>query len=193
MAIDLAGITDYLITQSLQIAILVVVIATVSFALRNRSAHIRYLLWIVVIAKCLVPPLHVIPLAILPEEGISELAPISTDIEMLAAEPAVPELVSSESSEATLRPLETPPMLVAEKGYQRIAIEGWAGIGWMVGAGAFLIFNVLRALRANLWLWKRRRAVPAELRSDLKGLFADQGITNFPNVWLVDGFNQPFV
>jgi len=64
----LSTITNYLLTQSWQIAVLVVVIAAVTLALKNRSAHIRYLLWLIVLAKCLVPPLVTIPLAILPQD-----------------------------------------------------------------------------------------------------------------------------
>ena len=60
-------ITNYLLMQSWQIAILVVVIAAVNLALKNRSAHVRYLLWLIVLAKCLVPPLVTIPLAVLPQ------------------------------------------------------------------------------------------------------------------------------
>ena len=61
----LTEITSYLLTQSWQIAVLVGVIAAVSLALKNRSAHIRYLLWLIVLAKCLVPPLLTVPVAIL--------------------------------------------------------------------------------------------------------------------------------
>ncbi len=57
-------ITDYLLTQSWQITALVVVIAAVTLALKNRSAHVRYLLWLIVLAKCLVPPLLAIVVAI---------------------------------------------------------------------------------------------------------------------------------
>ena len=64
----LTQITNYLLAQSWQIAILAVVIAAVTLALKNKSAHIRYLLWLIVLAKCLVPPLHSIPVAVLPEE-----------------------------------------------------------------------------------------------------------------------------
>ncbi|MHC4387685.1 MAG: hypothetical protein ACYSX1_03660, partial [Planctomycetota bacterium] len=53
-------IRDYLVTQSWQIAALVLVAAVVTLALKNRSAHVRYLLWLIVLAKCLVPPVHTI-------------------------------------------------------------------------------------------------------------------------------------
>jgi len=41
----LEHITEYLLGQSWQIAVLVCAVATVSWLLRNRSAHVRYLLW----------------------------------------------------------------------------------------------------------------------------------------------------
>ena len=50
----LSQITDYLLTQSWQIAVLVVIVAAVNLLLRNRSAHVRYLLWLIVLVKCLV-------------------------------------------------------------------------------------------------------------------------------------------
>ena len=64
----LVKITDYLWSQSWQLALLIVVVATISWALRNRSAHIRYLLWLIVLAKCLVPPFITVPVAILPQD-----------------------------------------------------------------------------------------------------------------------------
>jgi len=64
----LTRITDYLLAQSWQIVVLVVVIAAVNSALRNKSAHVRYLLWLIVLAKCLAPPLLTVPLAVLPQE-----------------------------------------------------------------------------------------------------------------------------
>ena len=51
----LTSITNYLWTQSWQIAILAVIITAISMLLRNKSAHIRYLLWLVLLIKCLMP------------------------------------------------------------------------------------------------------------------------------------------
>ena len=60
-------VTDYLLRQSWQIALLAIIVGLISFALKNKSAHIRYLLWLIVLAKCLVPPLYSVPVAVLPE------------------------------------------------------------------------------------------------------------------------------
>jgi hypothetical protein len=62
-----------LVAQSWQIALLAVIVGLISWVLRDRSAHVRYLLWLIVLAKCLVPPLLTIPLGVLPE-GSGELS-----------------------------------------------------------------------------------------------------------------------
>ena len=61
-------LSGYLLAQSWQIAILTFVIAFVTFLLKNKSAHVRYLLWLIVLTKCLVPPLFAVPVAVLPEQ-----------------------------------------------------------------------------------------------------------------------------
>lgn len=65
----------YLFTQSWQIAALAAVVGLVSFVLRNRSAHIRYLLWLIVLAKCIVPPLYSVRVPVLPDRPFSERLP----------------------------------------------------------------------------------------------------------------------
>jgi len=192
MATGLTGITDYLLTQSWQIALLVLVVAAVNLALRNRSAHVRYLLWLIVLAKCLVPPFYAVPLAILPQQEQAEpaaMAPLAyaPPLEREATGPMM-----TEPAELSSIALEMPSSAV-ERGRRIISVREWLGIGWMVGACAFLAFNLLRALRANLWLWRRRKALPAELRRNIENLFSAHGVQSFPDVWLVEGFNQPFV
>ena len=52
--------------QSWQIAAVFAAVASACRLLRRASAHGRYLLWLIVLAKCLVPPLVTVPLAVLP-------------------------------------------------------------------------------------------------------------------------------
>jgi len=61
-------IAGYLWNQSGQIALLVAVVAIFSRVLHHRSAHVRYLLWLLVVAKCLVPPFFGIAVPILPQQ-----------------------------------------------------------------------------------------------------------------------------
>jgi len=48
----LTQISNYLLRQSWQIAILVMIVAVVSWLLKNKSAHVRYLLWLIVLDVC---------------------------------------------------------------------------------------------------------------------------------------------
>ena len=64
-------ILAFLVAQSWQIAVLTIAVALAAFALKNRSAHVRYLLWLIVLAKCLMPPLYTVPLGVLPREMLA--------------------------------------------------------------------------------------------------------------------------
>ena len=185
MAISLTQVTDYLFAQSWQIAVLVLVVAAMNYALRYKSAHIRYLLWLIVLAKCFVPPFYDIPLAILPAQDRTVPATISTPVEILLSEPEVSYTMTPESSGLSSTSLEIPPVPVVEATNPRLTISQWFGIGWLIGVCAFLVFNLLRALRANLWLWRYRKALPAELRSKIEKSFSASGVKNFPGVWLI--------
>ena len=92
----LTQITSYLLAQSWQIAVLAAAIAVVNWALKNRSAHIRYLLWLIVPAKCLVPPLLTVPLAVLPQEKPAMvLKTMETSIAESGALPSAPIEIES--------------------------------------------------------------------------------------------------
>ncbi len=172
--------TDYLLTQSWQIALLVVVIAAVSLVLRNKSAHVRYLLWLIVLAKCLAPPLLTVPLAILPQEKPAMLFEVvGTTI--------------SEPLELPLDPVKTVPAPMVRERPTKVTIREWLGAGWMLGAITFLVFNLLKAVRTNYWLWRKRKPLPIELQSGIENLFSRLSLKTFPKVWLIDGIGQPFV
>ena len=62
----LTTVTDYLVSQSWQLLVVFVLVAAACWGLRKASAHWRYLLWLVVLAKCLTPAPISVPLAVLP-------------------------------------------------------------------------------------------------------------------------------
>ena len=64
METTLSNLADFLTEQSLQLCILFVLVMAATCWLRATSAHWRYLLWLVVIAKCLTPPIVSLPLPI---------------------------------------------------------------------------------------------------------------------------------
>ena len=176
----LTQITNYLLMQSWQIAALVAVIAAVTLALKNKSAHIRYLLWLVVLAKCLVPPLLTVPVAILQQPAPPVLV---ETVVTLPAEPAV----------APAAPVPSPPAPIVPE--QKISLTGreWLAVIWIIGAVGFVLVAVIKALRTNLWLWRQRKPLPTELQIGIENLFYSFDFRSLPKVWLVEGIGQPFV
>jgi bla regulator protein BlaR1 len=193
MAINLSQVTNYLLAQSWQIAVLVLIIAIINYALRNKSAHIRYLLWLIITAKCLIPPFYAISLVILPQQSYTDITSLFPDEGKSPPKIEIEDTILPESSGLSSNPAEIQPAPVNEAVRTEIDFKKWLGIGWLIGACAFLIFNLLRALRANLRLWRYRKALPANLRNNIEKSFSTSGIMKFPSVWLIEGFNQPFV
>ncbi|HCO94118.1 MAG TPA: hypothetical protein DIU00_09235 [Phycisphaerales bacterium] len=185
----LTQITNYLLTQSWQIAILVIVIAAVNLALKNRSAHVRYLLWLIVLAKCLVPPLVTIPLAILPQAKMPEPIFISNG-EMPAVNVEMADTVTSKP--IVLPSLQLTSQTIMER-LARVTVRQWLGFGWIVGVAAFLLFALVKAFRTDFWLWRQRKPLSAELQNTIEDLFSGIGLRAFPKIWLVKGIGQPFV
>jgi len=185
----LTQITNYLLTQSWQIAVLVAVIAAVTLAVKNRSAHIRYLLWLIVLAKCLVPPLFTIPLAVLPQEKLAEPTLISSG-EMPAVNVEMTDTVTFEPIALPSLPVTSPTIM---ERLARVTARQWLGFGWIVGVAAFLLFALVKALRTDFWLWRQRKLLPAEAQTGIENLFSGLGIKTLPKVWLLSGIGQPFV
>jgi ankyrin repeat protein/beta-lactamase regulating signal transducer with metallopeptidase domain len=72
-------------------------------------------------------------------------------------------------------------------------IRARLAMGWLVGAVALLFYNLLNALRTQIWLWRQRKALPVKFRHNIESFFSAHGVKRIPNVWLINGMNQPFV
>lgn len=198
MEAHLTEMVKYLAAQSWQIAVLTVAVAAVTFALRHRSAHVRYLLWLIVVAKCLVPPLHVAPLRVLPP--VIERTPV---LERTPARNADPSPIPSPILPDTLRALNEALSFPVERGLDSrpsasvtvllSPVGRAAAILWLIGAGSYLAMNLLRALRGHCWLRKSRRLLAEEVRADTPDLLRAYGVRRLPRVYIVDGVSQPFV
>ncbi|UCC96846.1 MAG: M56 family metallopeptidase, partial [Phycisphaerales bacterium] len=186
----LTQITDYLLTQSWQIAVLVVVVAAATLLLGNKSAHVRYLLWLIVLAKCLVPPFLTVPLAVLPEERVSTLSAMPEDRIAVALER--PEMRMAEAP-ASPAPSAAEPVTIVQESLPQLSVRQWAGLGWIVGAALFVLVAVTKALRTEFWLRRQRKLLSTNLQSEIEGLFCELGVRVPPKVWLVEGIGQPFV
>jgi len=204
MNLYLTELVRYLATQSWQIAALTILIAIITWALRHKTAHVRYLLWLIVLAKCLVPPFFALPLKILPEKAtpIAALAPLGA-----AAESATIETTNTIETQSALptpptdrpaahRPAAPPstaqaPVVIGPT--ERPNLRIWAGALWIAGAGLYLTINLLRALRGRHWLHARRRPLPEPVRSETELLLNLHPGTPRPAIWILDEIGQPFV
>jgi len=172
-------VVSYLLAQSWQIAILAAIVGLISFALRNRSAHLRYLLWLIVLAKCLVPPFLTVPLAVLPERDSSPSV----------AGFALPE-------EYSAREVPVPDGGAVQPRQPRLAVPSTrelATLAWIAGAMLFLVWVGGRAVRYTSWLHVRRRPLPPALWESIRELSAGFKFRQRPRIWLVDDISQPFV
>ncbi|MHC4702238.1 MAG: M56 family metallopeptidase, partial [Planctomycetota bacterium] len=215
-------VVDYLLSQSWQIAILTAVVALVTFLLRNRSAHIRYLLWLVVLAKCLVPPMYALPLRVLPQDVlvISMSEPESSEqgsdaVAAGANDPSIPQASAAPveglsnsglsrnnlgpgDSQTLPPPAEGPPTFAetdTREGWKLTWADArfWSGITWLTGVCAYLAVNALKALSTHRWLRRERRPLQADLQARISEFFLARGFRRLPNMWLVADVNQPFV
>jgi beta-lactamase regulating signal transducer with metallopeptidase domain/regulation of enolase protein 1 (concanavalin A-like superfamily) len=188
----LSQITEYLQRQSWQIAVLVVVIAAATFVLKNKSSHVRYLLWLIVLAKCLVPPLLTVPLAVLPRAGVPE-----PTMEFLVKEPVmdfkVDEAKVAETPLSLPSPVKAVPQPIVTDTTTKLKVRQRLGLGWIAGVTVFVIVAVTKALRTEFWLRRERKPLPVKLKSEIEDLFSFFKIRTLSHVWLVDGVGQPFV
>ena len=72
-------------------------------------------------------------------------------------------------------------------------IRAWPAVGWLAGALALLAFNLVNALRTQVWLQRQRRTLPVESRREIRSFFSAHGLKRIPSIWLLDGISQPFV
>ena len=177
--------TRYLFAQSWQIALLAGIVGLISLALRNRSAHIRYLLWLIVLAKCLIPPIYSVPVAVLPDRSPVERLPHPVLPETLADDSVVTDVGASVTVEEVLKPRESKPAVANTR---EIII-----LMWLVGAFLFLLWVGGRAVRYTLWLRCRRMSLPSALAQEFQELFAGFKFRKSPRIWLAGDIAQPFV
>jgi len=178
------SLTGYLLAQSWQIALLAAIVALISFALQNRSAHIRYLLWLIVLAKCIVPPLYSVPVPVLPERPLIERLPSSASPQTRVLDPAVHAETTVEVK-AVVQPNES---RLALPSTQEMAI-----FAWLTGMLLFLLWVGSRVVRYHLWLHRRRRPVPSALAQEFQELFVSFKLKKSPKIWLAGDIAQPFV
>ncbi|MCH7918469.1 MAG: M56 family metallopeptidase, partial [Planctomycetes bacterium] len=180
-------LSDYLVQQSWQIAVLILLVALLNQALRNKSAHIRSMLWLIVLAKCLVPPMFSIPLAVLPTKAVEQLVVQESEssFSVLADEvPADPPTEVSSSIAPALTWVDRFQSYV--QGHSMILL-------WALVVAAFYGIVLIRALRIRSRLYRDRQLAPPQLQAELESISKRMGRSKCPQAWLIGDVGQPFV
>lgn len=189
METALDKIIEFLLNQSIHLIALFSLIAALVWLFNKRSAHVRYLLWLIVLTKCLVPPLLTIPLAVLPEPMESPVISLPPGAQAVyeapsvAAEPQPRHIVVKSQPDFAPEPAIREPVVTA----------GRAGIAWICGSILYLAWILIRAVRFQNRL-KQLRLAPDE---SLKKEIADLAERFWPGLkvraYLLEGIGQPFV
>ena len=178
-------IVAHLISQSLHLTILIAVVAVLTWLLRTCSAHIRYLLWLVVLAKCLVFPVFHVDM------------PVMKPAQMLVVAPAVIEAdVADGSKEVILVPMpvsESVSKITTDRMASRPDYHIWAGVIWLAGCLLFLVLAFIKSICIGLTLKRKRQPLACKQQDEINQLVHTLAYKRSPKVWQVDDLSQPFV
>jgi beta-lactamase regulating signal transducer with metallopeptidase domain/uncharacterized GH25 family protein len=189
---------DILVRQTWQVAVVFGVVWVCCTLLRRASAHWRYLLWLLVVAKCLTPPIVNIPVPLLtsgtqvaPQVVASQTVtstPMNVD-----AEPPFLAPVPSDIAPGLSVPKHITARTTAQAAPRRMTPGQWLVSTWMLIAGIILASVAVRFCATNRQLKQLRVPADEETRNAVAVLARTLGITNPPEVYLSSAAPQPFV
>lgn len=185
----LGQIGRYLFAQSWQIAVLAIVVALVCRCLQRRSSHVRYLLWLIVLAKCLSPALFTVPVAVLPHEPAvsGPVVPPSCPVPTPARQTATVEPAGSAIEYGVL----PGPTIMERLG--AVTARQWLCVVWLAGVLAYGVVTAVRAISMHIHLRRRREPLPTDLASEVPDLYATLKLKTRPRIWSMPDIGQPFV
>ena len=181
----LHSFADYLWSQSWQLAPVFVLMLLLCLALRRASAHWRYLLWIVVLLKCIVPAVVLVPMPVL-DRVVEEAALVTRQ-----ASPGGRDAQAGGAAQQRLvshsRGQESPAV--------RPALDPRTGLVAVWGAGAVVLLLVVmaKALRIQRDLRRARTLPDMELECEFLELVTVLKLRSRPRLCLIRGISQPFV
>jgi beta-lactamase regulating signal transducer with metallopeptidase domain len=181
---------DLLLLQSWQLAILFALIGGVCWLLRRSSAHWRYLLWLMVLVKCLVPPVMPVPLPGV-AKTVEHIFPNRNDMiqdTRPAGDAAKPQvLVSSPVASRQVISRARPPF------WERTDWQLWLAAAWGAGAWGYLMVALVKAWRIQAGLKQARSWPDLELECEFLDIAKAVGVERRPQLRLIRGLGQPFV
>ncbi len=164
------------------------------------------------LAKCAVPPVVTVPVAVLPAEPASTLS--TTPVDGAAVGELRNSMATAPQQGASLGQTPTSAAraaLPAKASFSRtfsdnesiwagfvhatwtLTWQAWLVIGWIAGMVLLLIGAAGRAWRIRRYVRQHRTAAGAELRAMAEELGVRIGLRRQPAIWLIDGVSQPFV
>ena len=201
----LAGI---LLTQSLQIGVVFLIVMMACILLRRASAHWRYLLWLLVIAKCLTPPIVSFSLPVLPSQlmvGIQSSYPEQDS--MVGTQTTETEDSRFAASSGSTSTTQTTGELIASSTETRsieqqsktkaelvaLSLQHWLALAWLAGVAVFLLIMAVKIWATHRRIVRSRVASCEEMQETLIELARTLGLKRLPKLYEVDFAAQPFV
>ena len=218
----MSWISEYLLQQSLQISVLFAAVLLATWLLRNASAHWRYSLWLLVVAKCLVPAYFCLQLAVwpasvaeVPETPTSSAATetllathdanafpsrpnaqaSNSSSNVVANEPvaALPAPQASPPTTSSAIPLHQPTDAAMPTTVGGGPIQIWLALLWLLPVGLLVAFSVVKALTIRQRLVRQRILADSETTECVRELARQLGIKKCPSVFQTQAAAQPFV
>src|SRR6266487_1548544 len=181
----LHSFADYLWSQSWQLAPVFVLMSLLCLAFRRASAHGRYLLWSVVLLKCIVPAGVLVPMPV--------VDPVAEEAALVTRQPSP----GGRDTQAVRGAQQSP---VSHSGGQdstavRPPLDPRTGLVAVWGAGAVVILLVVmaKALRIQRDLQRARTLPDMELECEFLELVNLLKLRTRPRLCLIRGISQPFV
>ena len=198
----LTDLSRFLISQSVHLALLFGMIWLLVLFFRKHSAHLRYLLWSVILVKCLVPPLLTVPLAMLPERApLFEHSAPETTGPLDASSPILP--ISDAAINIEPAPFSAPVpaaqfptnTVVSPPQEARATLSPlqWAAVAWATGLALLIGATVTRAVRFDLWLRRTRVSGDKCLQRPINDIVLRHWPRQRIRVYSLEGMSQPFV
>jgi beta-lactamase regulating signal transducer with metallopeptidase domain len=184
-------IANFLWTQSWQIALLCALAWLACRFLRQASAHWRYLLLLVVLAKCLVPAAFEFSMP-----GVSEILqkPFhSSSFQSSPVPDAQPVRLATPRQAPVANEAATFVSRPAASVWNRTTIRNALMAAWGLGALLYLIHAAGSAFRIQRNLQQTRTWPDMELECEFIEMVQALGIRSRPKLCLIRGISQPFV
>lgn len=206
----LNALAGFLLSQSLQIAVVFLIVMVACILLRRASAHWRYLLWLLVIAKCLTPPIITFSLPVLPSQQIAEKrsnepAQLGTVLEQTAKieftdlylasstgstspTPTIEEPIASHTDSGSIQHVSNAKPRIAN-----LSSQHWLALIWFSGVAVFLLIMVVKVWVTHRTIVRSRVRAQQEMQDVLSDLVRNSGLKRAPKLYEVDFAAQPFV